>query len=319
MNTTELKVDRETFCTGSAVLDTSVEQSVEKDFVLPDYCADIFRILKCIVSARVLSQSVNGGKLSFEMCVTARVLYCSENLRSSDENTYKSVIQQYFGVQDEDELKDKLSLEYKRNKAVEEYIENHLKDDEIKKYYDENITGEIKASHILISIDAKENATDEEKEAAEKKAEKTAKNIIKKLNKGEDFSKLAKKYSTDQATSSNGGDLGYFQPSDMTTAFADAVKELKIKEYTKEPVKTEYGYHIILKTGEKDKPKLKSVKTDIKEKIRTEKMQNDSTLYYTTLDEIRNESKITWNDSTLKKAYKEYMNKLIENAKSTSS
>ena len=48
-------------------------------------------------------------------------------------------------------------------------------------------------------------------------------------------------------------------------------------------------------------------------------MQNDSTLYYTTLDEIRNESKITWNDSTLKKAYKEYMNKLIENAKSTSS
>ena len=79
MNTTELKVDRETFCTGSAVLDTSVEQSVEKDFVLPDYCADIFRILKCIVSARVLSQSVNGGKLSFEMCVTARVLYCSEN------------------------------------------------------------------------------------------------------------------------------------------------------------------------------------------------------------------------------------------------
>ena len=236
-----------------------------------------------------------------------------------DENTYKSVIQQYFGVQDEDELKDKLSLEYKRNKAVEEYIENHLKDDEIKKYYDENITGEIKASHILISIDAKENATDEEKEAAEKKAEKTAKNIIKKLNKGEDFSKLAKKYSTDQATSSNGGDLGYFQPSDMTTAFADAVKELKIKEYTKEPVKTEYGYHIILKTGEKDKPKLKSVKTDIKEKIRTEKMQNDSTLYYTTLDEIRNVSKITWNESTLKKAYKKYMNKLIENAKSTSS
>lgn len=79
MYTTELKLDREYFSAGQTVLDTSVEQAVEKDFVLPDYCADIFRILKCIVSARVLSQSVNGGKLTFEMCVAARVLYCSEN------------------------------------------------------------------------------------------------------------------------------------------------------------------------------------------------------------------------------------------------
>ena len=79
MFTTQLKVDRETFSAASTVLDTSVEQSVEKDFVLPDYYADIFRILKCIVNARVLSQTINGGKLSFEMCVTARVLYCSEN------------------------------------------------------------------------------------------------------------------------------------------------------------------------------------------------------------------------------------------------
>ena len=233
-----------------------------------------------------------------------------------NEENYKNVIKQYFGVDSEEELKEKLGLEYKRNKAVEEYVKNNIKDDEIQKYYDENITGEIKASHILISIDAKENSTDEEKEKAEKKAEKTAKDIIKKLNDGEDFAKLAKKYSKDEATATNGGDLGYFQPSDMTSAFADAVKELKNKEYTKEPVKTEYGYHIILKTGEKDKPKLKDKKDEIKEKIKDEKLKNDSTLYYESLMEIRKESKITWNDSTLKKAYNEYMNKLIESAKS---
>lgn len=78
MNTMEFKVDRETLCAGETVLETSVEQSVEKDFVLPDYCADIFRILKCIVDTRVLSQTINGGKLTFELGVTARVLYCTE-------------------------------------------------------------------------------------------------------------------------------------------------------------------------------------------------------------------------------------------------
>ena len=233
-----------------------------------------------------------------------------------DEDTYNNVIKQYFGVESEDKLREKLSLEYRRNKAVEEYIVDNIKDDEIKKYYDENITGEIKASHILISIDAKSNATDEEKTKAEEKAEKEAKDIIKKLKKGEDFSKLAKKYSDDEATSTNGGDLGYFQPSDMSTAFADAVKDLKVKEYTKEPIKTEYGYHIILKTGEKDKPKLEDKKDEIKEKIKTEKLQADSSLYYKTLEDIRDESKITWNDSSLKKAYNDYMKNLIDSAKS---
>ena len=233
-----------------------------------------------------------------------------------DEESYNNVIKQYFGVDNEKELREKLSLEYRRNKAVEQYILDNIKDDEIKKYYDDNITGEVKASHILITIDAKSTSTDEEKEKAEKKAEKTAKDIISKLDKGEDFAKLAKKYSKDEATATNGGDLGYFQPSDMTEAFANAVKDLKKDEYTKEPVKTEYGYHIILKTGEKDKAKLDDVKEDIKEKIKDEKIKSNSSLYYETLMEIRKESKITWNDSDLKKAYNEYMNKQIENANS---
>ena len=138
------------------------------------------------------------------------------------------------------------------------------------------------------------------------------------MDNGEDFAKLAKKNSDDKATATNGGDLGYFQPSDMTTAFADAVKELKTKEYTKEPVKTEFGYHIILKTGEKDKPKLDKVKNDIKEKIRDKKLEEDPSLYYSSLMEIRNDSKLKWNDTELKDAYNKYMNKLIENSKNKS-
>lgn len=235
-----------------------------------------------------------------------------------DDETYKKVIKQYFGVDSEEELKEMIALEYKREKAVNEYIEKNIKDDEIEKYYNENIFGEIKASHILISTNTKADATDEEKAKAEKEALEKAKKVIKELNKGKKFKDLAKKYSDDKATSSNGGDLGYFQLGDMVVDFSNAVKELKKNEYTKEPVKTQYGYHIILRTGEKDKAKLEDVKDDIKEKIRENKLNEDKTLYYETLKEIREENKIKWNDDELKNAYENYMQELINSVKESS-
>ena len=235
-----------------------------------------------------------------------------------DESAYKSIIKQYFGANNESELKEKLSLEYKRNKAVEDYIEEHLKDDEIEKYYNENIHGQVKASHILITVDVKDTATEEEKKEAENKALEKAKKVIKELNSGKKFKDLAKKYSQDKSNASNGGDLGYFDLSDMVTEFSNAVKELKNNEYTKEPVKTQYGYHIILKTGEKDKSKLKDVKEEIKEKLREEKLNNDPTLYYETLMSIREDNKIKWNDDVLKNAYNKYMQDLINSVKENS-
>ncbi|MBQ9018929.1 MAG: peptidylprolyl isomerase [Bacilli bacterium] len=235
-----------------------------------------------------------------------------------DENTYKSVIQQYFGVEDEKELREKLSLEYKRNKAVEDYIKENIKDDEIKKYYEENVFGQLKASHILISVNVSEDASDEEKEKADKKALETAKKIIKDLNQGKKFKTLAKKYSDDKATATNGGDLGYFNATDMVEEFSNAVKNLKNNEYTKEPVKTQYGYHIILRTGEKDKPTLKEAKDDIKDKIKTQKLNDNKALYYESLMDIRDKNKIKWNDDKLKKSYDKYMNKLIESTKENS-
>ena len=235
-----------------------------------------------------------------------------------NENTdYDTVLKTYFGVNSEKELKEQLKLEYKRNLAVEDYIKDSIKDSEIKKYYNEKIFGEVKASHILISVNVKENATDEEKTKAEEKALKKANKVIDELNSGKKFADLAKKYSDDKANATNGGDLGYFSLDDMVEAFSNAVKELKKNEYTKEPVKTEYGYHIILKTGEKDKKKLKEVKSDIIEKIKTQKMQEDSSLYYKALKGFREKNKIKWNDDVLKKAYNEYVNQLIDNAKNS--
>lgn len=235
-----------------------------------------------------------------------------------EEETYKTVIKQYFGADSEEELKEMISLEYKREKAVNEYIEKNIKDAEIEKYYNENIFGQIKASHILIAPKYTDGATEEEKNKADNEALEKAKKVIKELNSGKKFKTLAKKYSDDKSNSSNGGDLGYFQLSDMVTEFSNAAKELKKDEYAKEPVKTQYGYHIILRTGEKDKPKLKDVKNDIKEKIRENKLNEDKTLYYETLKAIREENKINWNDDELKNAYNKYMEELIKSVKENS-
>ncbi|MBR5370334.1 MAG: peptidylprolyl isomerase [Bacilli bacterium] len=236
----------------------------------------------------------------------------------SDDDTYKAVIKQYYGTDDEQEVKEKIRLNYRRTKAVEEYVESTIKDDEIQKYYNENIFGEIRASHILITVDVKENATDEEKEEANKKALEKAKKVIKELKSGKSFKTLAKKYSEDKSNSSNGGDLGYFQLSEMVEEFSNAVKELKKNEYTKEPIKTEYGYHIILKTDEKNKAKLEDVKDSIKSTLRTQKLDNDTTLYYKSLISIREDNKIKWNDDVLKKAYDDYMQELIKSAQENS-
>ncbi|MBR3211381.1 MAG: peptidylprolyl isomerase [Bacilli bacterium] len=240
-----------------------------------------------------------------------------KNYYGGTEETYKQMLKTYFGTEDEEELKTKLRLEYKRKQAVEDYIKENLEEKEIKEYYETKISGQIKASHILISPDVAADATDEEKQEAEEKALEKAKQLIKKIKKGEDFAKLAKKNSDDKGSASKGGDLDYFDPDTMVQEFADAVRELKVDEYTKEPIKTEYGYHIILKTGEKDKPKLEEVKDDIKEKLKDQKLNDNSALYYETLVKVREKHEISWNDSTLKSAYDKYMNQLIENAKSS--
>lgn len=235
----------------------------------------------------------------------------------TNDETYNSVLKSYFGVENEEELETKLRLEFKRNQAVKDYITDHLTDKEIKKYYEDNIYGEVKVSHILIVPETlSSDATDDEKQLADTTALKKAENIISKLDGGTKFDGLAKKNSDDKATAANGGDLGYIDLNDVDDEFAEAVKKLAVDEYTKEPVKTKFGYHIILKTGEKDKPKLKEVKDKIKETLRDQKLSESNSLYYETLRDFRKENKIKWNDDVLKKAYNKYMDELIESAKS---
>ncbi len=88
----------------------------------------------------------------------------------------------------------------------------------------------VKASHILV----------------EKQSQ--ALRLMSELNDGAQFADLAKKYST-CPSGKRGGDLGSFGRGQMVKPFETAVYDLKVGETTKEPVKTQFGYHLIKRTG----------------------------------------------------------------------
>jgi len=220
-----------------------------------------------------------------------------------------------WGIDNMKDLEDYLMLQHKRNKAVEDYAKTLVTEDEINKFYEEKIFGDISARHILISPEVKENATDAEKKTAEEEALKLAKEIITKLKNGEDFSKLAKEYSDDESNAADGGLLNKFVHGDMVEEFEEAAKKLKEGKYTTEPVKTTYGYHIIYKEKQDDKPKLKTVKDDIIEEISKEKLNKDATLQIKALEELRKKYKVKIEDDRLKDQYEIYMENLKKEAK----
>ncbi len=237
-----------------------------------------------------------------------------------DGSNWEQVLSQYFGVENEDELRESLALEHRRSEAVNDYLEDELGDGEIQAYYDENIIGDIKASHILIQVETTDDMSDEDKEKKDEEAKKEAEEIISKLKNGEDFKELAKKHSDDSGSAKEGGELGYFNTDDnYDENFMQAAKELEVGKFSEEPVKSQYGYHIILKEKQKKKPSLKKVKKDVVKAVIEDKLNNDSTLYYKTLRDIREKNKVTFKDSLLKKKYKEYVNNQIENSKASSS
>ena len=236
-----------------------------------------------------------------------------ENYKKTYGDKYDQFLQ-YNGISDDAQLKELLIKNSKLTLVTEDYIKETLTEKEMKKYYDEKIVGDISAKHILISTETDDSATDEEKETKKEEAKKKAEEIIAKLKKGEDFDKLAKKYSDDDQTKSKGGDLGYFNTGEMEEAFETAAYKLNVNEYTTTPVETSYGYHIILKVSQKDKPELKVVKDDIIEEIAKDKLSEDTTLQVTALEELRKDYKIDIQDKNLKSQYETY----LTNAKKSS-
>lgn len=240
----------------------------------------------------------------------------TSDMKKSAESTIKSYKSQYgdqysslisyYGASNDAEFKELIIKQNKLTTITKNYIKENLTEKEMKAYYQSSIVGDIRASHILISFNYASNATDAEKTAAEEAAKTKAEAIIEKLNNGEDFATLAKEYSEDTGTKENGGDLGYFNKGQMEEAFETAAYALDLNKYTTEPVKTSYGYHIILKTAQKDKPTYKASKDTIISDLVESKI-SDTTVYYKALDDLRKKYNMKIKDKTIKNDYKSYI------------
>ena len=236
-----------------------------------------------------------------------------------DEESLKEQIYAYYGITDIDKFKDIIRLNYYRTEAVNDYAKNSVTDKQIQKYYDENVYGDISCKHILITPAVTDDMSDEDKTKADKEALQKAKDIIKKLKNGESFDDLAKEYSDDTSNKDKGGDLGYFNTGDMLEEFEKAAFALKKGKYTTTPVKTKYGYHIILKTDEKEKPSLEDKKEEIIDTLASEAKSNDTALSINALVELRKEYGMNIEDDEMNKLYSTYISNSLLSAKSNSS
>ncbi len=194
------------------------------------------------------------------------------NFENSGQSFNEALIQN--GYKNEQALKDDLIIEYKKSKVVENYFKELLTEKEIEKYYNNEIFGEMDVKHILIKPEEMDN--EDEQLSANNKALNKAKDIIKKLNEGAKFEELVKQYSDDEGSVEDGGLIKGVSKDKHVSEFFEASLKLEKNEYTKEPVKSQFGYHIILKVEQKEKPSLKDTKDRIIEDLIDEKM-NDGT------------------------------------------
>ncbi|MGG0358334.1 peptidylprolyl isomerase [Bacillus anthracis] len=166
--------------------------------------------------------------------------------------------------------------------AQEKAIEKTITDKELKDYY----KPEIKASHILV------------------KDEATAKKVKEELGQGKSFEELAKQYSEDTGSKEKGGDLGFFGPGKMVKEFEDAAYKLK-KDEVSEPVKSQFGYHIIKVTDIKEPEKsFEQSKADIKKEIAQKKMQDGQFMNDLMMKEIK-KADVKVDDKDLKDLFEE--------------
>ena len=219
---------------------------------------------------------------------------------------------QNAGYKDLSEFENTILLSYKKKEASKDYIKENLSEDEIKKYYDENVYGDITISHILVNLDITDTMTNEEKNEANKKADEKIKEIYKKLDSGTSFADVAKEYSSDAATKNDGGKIGTFTKGEMTkkfnNEFEEAAMDLKVGNYTKKAIKSSYGYHIIYKDEEKEKPTYEEAKQNVIDKLVDDALENDTKTEYKAMIKLREDYGLAFNDDTIKSQYDNAVN-----------
>lgn len=189
------------------------------------------------------------------------------------------------GLENSESFKARMAYNRSRwlhNEFFGERVLKNIADEEIKARYDIEIKSfpkeaEVRARHILVET------------------EEAAKAIIKELDDGGDFVQLAKDKSTGPS-GPNGGDLGYFGRGQMVPEFETAAYSLEKGAYTKEAVKSQFGWHIIFKEDERDRqpPSFDQVKDQVRQTIAREK-------YFALTQEARGKYKVDILDEELKK------------------
>jgi len=144
--------------------------------------------------------------------------------------------------------------------ATKFFAENTVSEEEVIAEYSEQVKIapplQYKARHILVPTQG------------------VAADVIEQLDDGANFEELAKEKSTGPSAP-NGGDLGWFAPNQMVAEFSDSVAALDDGAYTKEPVQTEFGWHVILRedSRESEPPPLDSVRDAITQSVQQKKFQ----------------------------------------------
>jgi peptidyl-prolyl cis-trans isomerase C len=193
------------------------------------------------------------------------------------------------GVDKTDDFKKRMAYIGDRelhNAYFRKHVVDATTDEEVKARYDKEIANipkqeEVHARHILV------------------KTEDEAKAVIAELDGGKDFAAVAKEKSQD-SNKDEGGDLGWFGPGRMVPEFEQAAFALEKGAYTKTPVKTQFGFHVIQLEDKRDAPPpaLEQVQDQVKQLVMRDK-------YVALLEKAKKEQPVEITDEALKKGYEE--------------
>ena len=239
-------------------------------------------------------------------------------------------VQQYYGYQTLDAYKNFAYIGYLQSVAIEQYVKDHITDEELEEYYENDVYPDMTISHILITPDVTDDMSEDEQTEAEDAAKAQIEDIIAELNEakenGEDieevFANLAEEYSEDDDTKDDGGNLGEINIGDLDSNYDELIKaasELEDGEYSTEVITTELGYHVILKTKTGEKASYDDSVDSMKDAIAQDKLCTDQSLMVDAVRYYRDLYELDIIDSEMDSQYGVYMNNLINTYASTSS
>ncbi|MCY9375788.1 peptidylprolyl isomerase PrsA [Bacillus spizizenii] len=265
--------------TASSILALSACSSGDKEVIAKTDAGDVtkgelYTNMKKTAGASVLTQLVQEKVLDKKYKVTDKEIDNKLKEYKTQLGDQYTALEEQYG---KDYLKEQVKYELLTQKAAKDNIK--VTDADTKEYW-EGLKDKIRASHILVAD------------------KKTAEEVEKKLKKGEKFEDLAKEYSTDNSAS-QGGDLGWFAKDGMVDEFSKAAFKLKTGEVS-DPVKTQYGYHIIKKTEERGK--YDDMKKELKSEVLEQKL-NDTTAIQEAVQKVMKKADIEVKDKDLKDTF----------------